>query len=257
MPASLNKVVISTWDNAHENTLEIVNSMGNRSYTVIDSTHDGLFPNGIESQNIFFNQVEASINSLDNEEYLTYISGDVSTTSWINYLNRVEDVIRNQMPWVYSPYLTSEEYPREVSSIGKLENSDSLDYGCITDGIVFTIHRKLALELLKFMTFARKSGSFKVGWGLDWIWCTLCIYEGKIILRDSSIPLLHPKSTSYDTELALEEFKVIQELFIEFATKENYDLIRIRRIQHSINERIKGNQKYYTIEKFYLDAIPQ
>jgi hypothetical protein len=85
----------------------------------------------------------------------------------------------------------------------------------------------------------------------------LCIYEGKIILRDSSIPLLHPKSTSYDTELALEEFKVIQELFIEFATKENYDLIRIRRIQHSINERIKGNQKYYTIEKFYLDAIPQ
>ena len=257
MPASLNKVVISTWDNAYVNSLEIVNSMGNSNFTLLDSTKVGVFEGGIKSQNIFFDQIEASINSLADEEYLTYISGDVSTVSWTKYIDRVEDVIRGLKPWVYSPYLTFEGYPREVSSIGKLENSDGLEYGCITDGIVFTIHRKLALELLNFITFARKSGNFKVGWGLDWIWCTLCIYEGKVILRDSSIPLLHPKSTSYDTELALGEFKVIQELFIEFATKEKYDLIRIRRIQHSINERIKGNKKYFTLDKFYLDSTHQ
>ena len=255
MPVLLNKVVISTWDSAYENTLEIVNSMSSQSVTIVDSTENGLFQNGIKSRNIFFDQLEASIDSLQNEEYLTYVSGDVSTNSWVEYIDQVEDVLQRVKPWVYSPYLTFEGYPREVSTIGIFPEITGVDYGCITDGIVFTLHRDLALELKKFMGFARLSGEFQVGWGLDWIWCTLAIYENKKILRDSRIPLLHPRSTSYDTVHALEEFRVIQELFIKFATKENKDLIKIRRIQHSINERIKGNLKFYALDKFYSESI--
>jgi hypothetical protein len=254
MPTMLNKVVVSTWDGAYTNTLEIVNSISSRNFTIIDSTDHGMFPNGIKSQNIFIKQIEASINSLNDEEYLTYISGDVSTVSWNKYIDQVEDIILNQKPWVYSPYLTFEEYPREFSSIGSLENMAGVDYGCITDGIVFTLHRDLALELLNFITYAKKTVGFQVGWGLDWIWCTLSIYENKAILRDSRISLLHPKSTSYDSTVALEEFRAIQELFLEFAKKENYDLAKIRKIQYSINERIKGNEKYFAFDKFYEES---
>ena len=144
-----------------------------------------------------------------------------------------------------------------MSSIGKLKNEDSLDYGCITDGIVFTLHRKLAIELHKVMTFARKTSSFTVGWGLDWVWCTLAIYQSKAIIRDSTIPLLHPKSTSYDVVEALAEFKKIQELFMQYVTHEKYDDIKIRKIQYSINERIKGNSNFLTLEKFYGDITPR
>ena len=255
MPVLLNKVVISTWDSAYENTLEIVNSMSSQSVTIVDSTENGLFQNGIKSRNIFFDQLEASIDSLQNEEYLTYVSGDVSTNSWVEYIDQVEDVLQRVKLWVYSPYLTFEGYPREVSTIGIFPEITGVDYGCITDGIVFTLHRDLALELKKFMVFARLSGEFQVGWGLDWIWCTLAIYTNKAILRDSRTLLLHPKSTSYDTSLALEEFRVIQGLFIEFATKEKYNVVRIRKIQHAINERIKGNRKYLDLDKFYLEPI--
>jgi hypothetical protein len=257
MPVSLNKVVISTWDSALKNTLEIVNSITTHKITIIDSTKFGLFQDGIKSQNIFFNQIEASINSLNEEEYLTYISGDVSTVSWDKYIDHLDHILQKLKPWVYSPYITFEGYPREVSAIGIFEGEVGIDYGCITDGIVFTLHRNLALELLRFMTFARSSADFQVGWGLDWIWSILSIYANKAILRDSHISLLHPKSTSYDSALALEEFRVIQELFFEFAAKEKYDLIKIRKIQYSINERIRGNEKYFTLDKLYLGSIPQ
>ena len=255
MPASLNKVVISIWDSAHQNTVQILDALRHHDISVIDSTQSGLIHDGIKSPNIFFDQVEASINTLGDEEYLTYISGDVSTSDWDRYIQQIEEVVGEMKPWVYSPYLTFEGYPREVSSIGSHPEKRGIDYGCITDGIVFTLHRNLALELLEFIKFARMSGTFQVGWGLDWIWCTLAIYENKKILRDSRIPLLHPRSTSYDTVHALEEFRVIQELFIKFATKENKDLIKIRRIQHSINERIKGNLKFYALDKFYSESI--
>lgn len=257
MPASLNKVVISTWDGAYENTLQIIKSITVHKFTIIDSTKPGMFQDGIKSENIFFNQIEASINSLDEEEYLTYISGDVSTVSWNQYINHLENTLQKLKPWVYSPYITFEGYPREVSSIGIFEGEDGIDYGCITDGIVFTLHRNLALELLRFMTFARASAVFQVGWGLDWIWSILSIYANKAILRDSHIALLHPKSTSYDSALAKKEFRVIQELFFEFAAKEKYNLIKIRKIQYSINERIQGNKKYFTLDKFYQGTIPQ
>jgi hypothetical protein len=257
MTATFNKVVIATWNDAQNNTVEIVKSINAHSFTTIDSTDSGMFQNSIKSQNIFFDQVEAGIKSLDGEQYLTFISGDVSTISWDRYIKHVDDLLRNLKPWVYSPYLTFEGYPREVSSIGDYEGHSGIDYGCITDGIVFSLHRDLALELFKFMTFARMSAQFQVGWGLDWIWCTLTIYSGKAILRDSQIALLHPKTTSYDSALALEEFRVIQELFFEFAAKEKYDLIKIRKIQYSINERIKGNKKYFTLDKFYSGSILQ
>lgn len=254
MPASLNKVVVSTWDSANQNTIQILEALRHRNISVIDSTQNGLIYLGIKTPNIFFDQVEASLNTLEDEEYLTYISGDVSTNHWGKYIQQLEEVVGEMKPWVYSPYLTFEGYPREVSSIGIHPEKSGIDYGCITDGIVFTLHRDLALELRKFITFAKMSSNFQVGWGLDWIWCTLAIYENKKILRDSRIPLLHPRSTSYDTATALEEFRIIQELFIEFATKENKDLIKIRRIQHSINERIKGNPKFLALDKFYSES---
>jgi hypothetical protein len=257
VPASLNKVVITTWDSAHQNSLQILDALSHRDFSVIDSTDHGLIQNGIKTRNIFFDQVATSINSLSDEEYLTYVSGDVSTSDWEKYIQQVENVIGTEKPWVYSPYLTFEGYPREVSSIGSYPGNIGIDFGCITDGIVFTLHRTLALELLEFISFAKMSASFQVGWGLDWIWCTLAIYENKKILRDSRIPLLHPKSTSYDTTLALAEFRVMQELLMEYAAREKKDLIKIRRIQHSINERIKGNQKFFTLEKFYPESFSQ
>ena len=253
MSASLNKVVISTWDSAQQNTLQILDALSHRNISIIDSTQSGLIHDGITTPNIFLDQLETGIKTLCNEEYLTYISGDVSTIDWEKYIQQIENVVEELEPWVYSPYLTFEGYPREVSSLGSLSGRKGIDLACITDGIVFTLHRNLALKLLEFIEFAKKSYSYQVGWGLDWIWCTLAIYENKKILRDSRISLLHPKSTSYDTNFALEEFRIIQEAFIEFATMKNKDLIKIRRIQYSINERIKGNEKFFAVDKFYTE----
>ncbi len=253
MSASLNKVVISTWDSAQQNTLQILGALGYRDISIIDSTQSGLIHDGITTPNIFFDQLETGIKTLCNEEYLTYISGDVSTIDWDKYIQQIEKVVEELEPWVYSLYLTVEGYPRAVSSLGSLPGRKGIDLACITDGIVFTLHRDLALKLLEFMEFAKMSCSYQVGWGLDWIWCTLAIYENKKILRDSRISLLHPKSTSYDTIFALEEFRIIQESFIEFAKMENKDLIKIRRIQYSMNERIKGNEKFFAVDKFYKE----
>ncbi len=53
MHASLDKLVVSTWDSAYVDTLEIASSMGNSKFTLIDSTNAGVFEGGIKSQNIF------------------------------------------------------------------------------------------------------------------------------------------------------------------------------------------------------------
>lgn len=251
------KVVIVAWDEVAENVSDIYNELSDFSPVIINSTSNRIFENQVKVPNIFYNQISTAFGLVKDDDYLTYISGDVSTENWPTYLNRVIDVCDRFQPYVYSPYITYEGYPSEFVSLSNLKCDKSIDLAVMTDGIQFSLNSEIVQSMSEFIDFIRSSSSyeFSVGWGLDWAWNLLALVSDKPILRDSFIKVLHPRSTSYSRDTAKKEFDIIIELLMRFFEYKYGSKIKINKLLYAVSERIKLNSNFANPRKFYSDEL--
>lgn len=250
-----NQIVVVAWDSCAGNVREIVKQLNDGEVRIVDSTSSGILNNSILTPNIFLEQILQACKLCGEADFLTYISGDAECDNWANYIDRQASVCADRNPFVYSPYLTYEGHPAEVASLGKVPGDSNLDFGSATDGIVFTLHKEVVKVICDFINFldTNTDQKYQVGWGLDWAWNAFSIYSNQAIIRDSKIPIQHPKGTSYDTDFAENEFRQIIHQFPKFLESKGISATEINKIIYKMSERAKGNPKYSKIADFYDD----
>ena len=248
-------VAIALWDSSLLTASQTIDALATSGIDVItiNSSLKRAIGTDISSPNIFIEQVKKAVRSCPEGDYFfTYISGDVSSSNWGSYIQRLTQVITALDPFVYAPYLTSEGYPREfVHLTADLESAD-LDIACMTDGLVFSLHPTIVQELKNFFAYLdAQNARFTVGWGLDWIWCLLAIHHQKYIIRDVAMPLLHPSGTSYDKSQAKEEFHQVINFFLDYRHQLDGSDTQFRKYIYMINERFKNNPKFLQANAFF------
>jgi hypothetical protein len=97
----------------------------------------------------------------------------------------------------------------DTPTVELMQVSDTLSLVVVTDCIVWSMDRRVA-EFLR----AQPLHLAPLGYGIDWIASVYCYRNGLLVMRDSSIQVLHPRGTgSYPTDVAHQQmYELLNEM---------------------------------------------
>lgn len=216
------KVFLISWDSVYDTVLYTESQLisNNISYIVFDSgTVKEPRENWIHIGDIrFYGQLYESLKfAVANDyDYITFILGDVTTDKLASVLQSAEYVFTNMNVGVYAPYFTNSPWGKEQTLLEDI--NATLSIATQTDGLLISFTNSVFTSLYHYMKqLDTKIGlhTLRTGWGMDYIWCALCVLQGKFIVRDSSIIVNHPHGSSYDHGLASHEMTLVMNTFLE------------------------------------------
>lgn len=242
------------WDNVHDNVLSIEKSLvdNNCDYKIINSG-SLLRDNWDNVGDIrYYRQFYYALKDFDySKDYMFFLCGDVSSQQWEHFYFRANSVINSFSPGLYAPHLTNEPWSENSSRLFELEEDRNLLVSIQTDGIAVFIHKDIVKVLLEFFNYLNKKidlATISSGWGLDLIWCSISIFNQRIILRDKHTILEHPAGSSYNHGKASEEMTLLLNSFYDFWQEQSE---YIRSIHAKIYGRMSHDPSAMNILDFY------
>lgn len=203
----------------------------------------------------YYRQLYMAVKDFDfNYEYMFWLTGDVSSDNWENFISKASSVVSTYDVWAYAPHLTYESWNEESSKIFNVDSDKNLLVSIQTDGIAVILHRDIILMLKEYFDYLSENvdlTTYITGWGMDIIWCSYAIYNEKLILRDNSHILNHPQGSSYSHYRAFVEVEDILNNFYCFCKVKGLDLNKIKQIHENMYGRMQKLDSCMTIEAFY------
>lgn len=237
------KTYVITWKNVVDGLPPILNQISN--YEVINS--DAPEKDGWHNLGLiwYYNQVKYALNHFINktdDDIFCFITGDISSNSFQDIYNKASDLMKINEVGLYSPNLTNEPWTKAVCYMGNYDFDNTCYVSNQTEGIFFFMKRDIAKEMHLFMESLAKNFdlySMRSGWGLDYVWCAICLLNNKIIIRDNQYFVHHPPGSSYDHSIAKIEKKQITDFFINnFFNEKTKQIIDFF---NTLDERISNN----------------
>jgi hypothetical protein len=157
----------------------------------------------IGEDSYFAKQFLTAVDLFDGDIFF-HIQGDITFDRWQELK---ESALRyfDKYKWgIYAPnvdYTWYDSYNADIQSAA-LRDEVNLKIVSNPDCTVWMIHRDI-IEILK--SNLSSLANFKYGWGLDLILCANAYLQKRLVLRDYTYTVQHPKGTGYKQDEAFNE----------------------------------------------------
>lgn len=241
------KTYIVAWDEVKQNVVSTSYQLlkGNLDFLVFDVTSiptpykNWVIANKVRYYGHFYNSL-VDFSYTDHSVFI-FNAGDPVYNSFAKYTNRVEELFSADPDlWVLAPDFTRDEFKRDSSKILQSKHDSDLWLSTQTNGIWVALRREIAMKMLDFMDWMITTDRLDFtkmvsGWGLDYVYCSWSIYEGKKVYRDWSVTIEHPEGSSYQTSgLDIEN---IFKYFDEYCMIQDINSKKIKSILETIKSK--------------------
>jgi hypothetical protein len=234
------KTYIVAWDEVQQNVVSTSYQLlkGNLDFLVFDVTSiptpykNWVIADKVRYYGHFYNSL-VDFSYTDHSVFI-FNAGDPVYNSFAKYTNRVEELFSaDEDLWVLAPDFTHDEFRRDSSKILKSKNDPDLWLSTQTNGIWIALRREIAIKILDFMDWMIETDRLDFtkmisGWGLDYVYCSWAIYEGKKVYRDWSVVMEHSNNSSYAT--GLPDLEAIFKYFEEYCKISGINANKIKSI---------------------------
>ena len=140
-----------------------------------------------------------------------HVQGDVSYNRWQELVDDAIFYMQYYDCGIYAPNINHTHWPTEVVKIKDRNNlleHESLDIVSCTDETVWFIHRDVLSKIGQHSIHFPYSD---FGWGIDFVLSSISFLNKKLVLRDSSHTITHPKGRSYSFQQAMQQLKKLKD----------------------------------------------
>lgn len=197
---------IFNWKGKHSNTCYIEEEISKNlvPVTVINSEEKYSNPNWVNlGDSAFFAKQFLTALDLFDGDIFFHIQGDASYSNWRQLIEDAQKYFTQLNYGIYAPNINHTWYDSNIADINLLPLEDkNLKMVSCTDCTVWFIHKDI-IDLYKKskIDFTK----YKIGWGIDLVFCALSHLNHRKVIRDYSHEIKHPKGTGYDEGLAHSE----------------------------------------------------
>lgn len=219
---------IIAWDKALENCLEMdrqLSASGLRYKFFNVSSDKTPRSNWVESEDVryyghFYNALKDFLTS--SSQVFGFNAGDPEYSDYPHIIKKAELLLKDS-PGIYAPNMAGDFLSEEGVYLQKSKKYPGLYLATQTNGMCVFMDWNAASMTFDFMSWMINSknidlSSMKSGWGLDTAYCLMAMYTNIPIYRDSEIYINHPPGSIYSGSQAGKEMKIIDDMFIEYAT---------------------------------------
>jgi GR25 family glycosyltransferase involved in LPS biosynthesis len=251
------QVFLVSWDSVYERVLYTERQLITHDikYTVLDS--GSTKPDKKNWVNIgdvrFYGQLYEALKRNNGEDYIIFMLGDATFDDIQSLTGRIISIDKYLNVGVYAPYYTNSPWNYHQTYLEATAFDNSLVIASQTDGIVTAFHKSVYIELLEYMQYLDKEVgivNLRTGWGMDYIWCAICVSLGKFILRDTVVIAQHPHGSSYDHGKASEEMALVMGLYSSWSKNQE----GTETIFQNIRRRM-GSDPQITAWAFYGNSV--
>ncbi len=131
------------------------------------------------------------------------IHADADCHDWVNLINicKRKHLYSNDIG-VWAPSINDSWWSTNHVEIAKSKNLEAT-FVMQTDAIVFSL-TEYVVERMKKFDYKENN----LGWGIDWAAITYCYCNNKMVIRDDSIFIEHPKGTGYQKKEATKQMNI-------------------------------------------------
>ena len=210
-------VYIFSWHKTTENAIKMYNEIRKYCKNCFLINCDEYFKNNENIENIihlddsyyFGGQFQTAVRNIPDNMFFCNIVADMDINiDWEKLFNNAIYSFNSHNIGVYSPHdINSVHQSKESQLENDLFNVDNTDCTC------WFIHPDI-IKRIKNIEYYLISN---FGWGIDWIVCFESKKQNLLVIRDYSIQIIQPKSsTGYDKEYASFQMKNLKEYYNDF-----------------------------------------
>jgi FkbM family methyltransferase len=251
------KTYVVTWGSVHEGLADILSQINN--YSVINSDA----PEQENWHNLgmvwYYKQMHFALSDFvenNSEDIFCWLAGDISSQEFKKVYSQARIAFKDKNNAIYAPHVSHEAWSKDAVFLQDYKSG--MAYSSQTDGIFVFMsreHASLIKEYMDYLDSKEDLVSMRSGWGLDYVWCSLAIYNKKYILRDSSVKVIHPPGSSYNHDKANQEMSAVMNRLGEFCDIKNIDKEKVGKICNKISLRMAKRPNTDNLDCFYLDEI--
>lgn len=235
------KTYIIAWDKALENCLDIDRQLkeARLRYKFLNvSSDDTERDNWTRSPDVkYYGHFYSSLLDFISDSSLNvfgFNAGDPAYHDYPAIIKKAEKVLKT--PGIYAPNMVGDFLSEERVRLETSKLYPDLYLATQTNGMCVYMHRYVAEIMFDFMSWMKNKGTdfskMQSGWGLDSAYCLIAMYTNYPIYRDDEIYIDHPPGSSYNSNAAGREMRLIDSLFIEYAESQrgwNVETLKLMR----------------------------
>jgi hypothetical protein len=160
-------------------------------------------------------------------EYFGFMTADVTCTQWKKLLDRANEAMNLYYPASYSVYSMDTIFGPKKTAIKHFETDPKLFCSMMQDGQFFFYHKDIVAQAIKYFEYFESKydhSELRSGWGPDLLFATLCLYNDRLMLKDSKFFVEHKLHSDYMPYKDREsEFYFIIKTYADFFEEEGMD----------------------------------
>jgi len=250
-------VFLVNWDSVYNSVLRTEQQLLDIGvkYTVLDSGSE--IKDRLNWEYIgdvrFYGQLYEALKRTNDEDYIIFMLGDATTEALRDIVDTIVATSKHVNVGIYAPYYTQSPWNMHQTSLEQLKTDKALVTATQTDGILTAFSKDVYSKLRIYMDYLNNEVgiiNLRTGWGMDYIWCAICVELGKFIIRDTDIIVKHPHGSSYDHGKASEEMHIVMGKYLQWSQNAEYS----EGVFSNIRRRMASDPEI-TERYFYGDAI--